>query len=198
MLQVFAIGIAVLGISACTPNRAQDAQETAANQNESALTDDQNEATLTSNRPAKDAEFLVFAAESNLQEISLGKLAQEKGTIIHVKELGAAMQAHHETAMDDLTALAQTKMITIPSTIAEGGIDAYDDLNEESGAEFDKAYADLMVEMHEDTIDRYEKAAEDSDDADIKAMASAALPTLRTHLEQSVACQEACEKAKSL
>ena len=153
---------------------------------------------MTSNRPEKDADFLVFAAESNLEEISLGKLAQEKGTISHVKELGAEMQAHHETAMTNLTALAQTKMVTIPSSIAEDGRDAYDDLNEESGAEFDKVYADLMVEKHEDAIERYEEAAEDSDDAAIKAMATAALPTLRSHLEQSLACQEACEEAKSL
>jgi len=189
LLQAMVIATALAGVSACTTNNAQDSKEVA---------EDKNEAKFASNKLEKDAEFLVYAAESNLQEINLGKLAQEKGTISHVKELGKTLQTHHEKAMVDLIALAKIKMISLPMVITEDGRAAFDKLNKESGSDFDMAYADLMVEKHEDAIDRFEKASADSDDADIRAMATSSLPTLRGHLEQSLSCQEACQKAKSL
>jgi len=189
LLQAAIIAAGFAGVTACTPNKAEDSKEVA---------EDKNEAKFASNKLEKDAEFLVYAAESNLEEINLGKLAQEKGTISHVKELGKTMEIHHQKAMVDLTALAKTKTISLPMGITEDGRDAFDKLNKQTGSDFDKAYADLMVERHEDAIDRFEEASKDSDDADIKAMATASLPTLRGHLEASRACQDACEKAKSL
>lgn len=189
LLQAAIVATAFAGVSACTPNKAQDSTEVA---------QESNEAKFTSNKVEEDSEFLVYAAESNLEEINLGKLAQEKGTISHVKELGKTMETHHQKAMVDLTALAQTKTMTLPMAISEDGRDAFDKLNKQTGNDFDMAYADLMVEKHEDAIERFEDASKDSEDADIRAMATASLPTLRAHLEASRACQEACEKAKSL
>jgi len=145
---------------------------------------------------ARDAEFLSRAAEINLEEISLGQLAQKKSMMADVKNLGKMMQEAHTKSMKDLTVLAKTKMITIPKEETYNSQNAYRDLNSKSEAEFDKAYCDAMVTGHKHAITMFEKASKESDDADIKKWAEETLPVLRMHLEHSVSCQEKCEKVK--
>ncbi len=141
-----------------------------------------------------DAAFMMKAAEINMEEIKLGKLAQQKGTMAHVKELGKMMATEHTQAMEGLTALAKTKMTTIPATESEKAKNDYKMLSEESGKDFDKAYSDMMVKGHKEAIELFEKTAMDTKDAEIKSMATAMIPKLKTHLEHSEMCQKECKK----
>ncbi len=52
-----------------------------------------------------------------------------------------------------------------------------------SGAEFDRAYVDDMVEDHEADVQEFEKQSTGNPDADAKAFAAKTLPTLKKHLE---------------
>ena len=52
-----------------------------------------------------------------------------------------------------------------------------------SGAEFDKAYVDDMLEDHEKDVAEFEKQSTSNPDADVKAFAAKMLPTLKKHLE---------------
>lgn len=157
-----------------------------------------NEAKFDNKAQEKDAEFVVKAAEVNLEEIILGKLVQQKGGSSHVVALGKMMQEQHQKSMDELTALAKTKMITIPTTSTENINEAYTKLNKKtSGSEFDKAYADMMVDGHEETIRLFEMAATDCQDTDIKSWAASKLPELRVHLDHAIQCKKDCEKAYS-
>ena len=153
------------------------------------VAEERNEAKFENNKQEKDAQFLVNAAEINLEEIQLGQLAQQKGGTAEVKELGKMMEDAHTKSLNELKALAKSKMITIPTSPTNNAQDAYKDLNEKSGNDFDKAYADLMVSEHKDAIEAFEDASEDSNDNDIKNWARASLPGLRTHLEHSIDCQ---------
>lgn len=158
------------------------------------VAEEQNEAKFDNNKQEKDAQFLVNAAEINLEEIQLGQLAQQKGGTMHVKELGKMMEDAHTKSLNDLRALATSKMITIPTSPTENAQEAYKKLNEKSGNDFDKAYADMMVSEHKDAIAAFEKASTDGNDSDIKNWATVSLPNLRTHLDQSIDCQEKCDK----
>jgi len=150
---------------------------------------DRNEERFDDNRQ-KDAQFLVNAAEINLTQIQLGRLAQQKGVTTHVKELGKMMEDAHTQSQRDLTALAKSKMIAIPNSPTYDARDAYNKLNEKSGNDFEKAYADKMVDKHEEAIKAFEDASTDSYDADIKNWAIATLPVLRTNLNHSVECKK--------
>lgn len=141
-----------------------------------------------------DAAFMMKAAEINMEEIKLGKLAQEKGTMVHVKELGRMMTTEHTQAMDDLTAMAKTKMTTIITNESQKAIDDYKMLSGKSGKDFDKAYSDMMVNGHKEAIDLFEKTAMDTKDTDIKSMVTAMIPKLKTHLEHAEMCQKECKK----
>ena len=143
----------------------------------------------------KDAQFAVEAADINLAEMSLGQLASTNAISDDTRELGSMMNKDHKKAYDDLAALASKKTITIPSTMSEASQKDYDKLSQKKGADFDKAYCDMMVDGHKDAISKFEKASKDAVDPDIQAWATNMLPSLRTHLDHAMTCQE---KSKNL
>lgn len=185
LLQVTFVAAALVMASCSNNQKPKDTKDVA---------EEHNDAKFNDNKQEKDAQFLVNAAEINLEEIQLGQLAQQNGTTTHVKELGKMMETAHTKSQNDLTALAKTKMITIPTSPTDNAQDAFKKLNEKSGIDFDKAYADLMVSKHKDAIATFEKASTDENDTDIKNWATASLTDLRKHLDQSIDCQEKCNK----
>lgn len=170
--------IMILLIASCDNNRKQDDTKVAA--------EDRNEAQFDNKDQERDAQFLVDVAEYNQKQIRLGQLAQQKGSSAHIKELGKMMEETHTKSQSDLTALARSKNITIPTSQTNDSRDLYEDLNEKSGNDFDKAYADKMVSMHEDAISDFENAAKDRNDREINNWANSTLPNLRRHLNRSI------------
>ena len=51
-----------------------------------------------------------------------------------------------------------------------------------SGADFDRAYAKMMLKDHEKDVSEFEKQSTKGTDPDVKAFASKTLPTLQEHL----------------
>lgn len=153
-----------------------------------------NNNTANNNNADSDATFFMKAAEINMEEIKLGKLAQQKGTMSHVKALGKMLVTDHTQAMAGLNTLAKTKMINLPTTEGEKIMDAYKMLSEKKGKDFDKAYSDMMVNGHKEAISLFEKTNSDTKDADVKKMTATMIPKLKTHLEQAEICQKECEK----
>ncbi|GAA0878378.1 hypothetical protein GCM10009119_13460 [Algoriphagus jejuensis] len=156
------------------------------------LTADENEIVVLDNDGP--TVFLMKVAEIQLEEVSLGKLAQQKGTSSHVKELGKMMEQDHSKSLLEVKALAQAKAVSIPSTVTDDSKDAYEKLNGKTGNDFDKDYSAMMVRHHEDAIDLFEKASSESEDAEVRAWATQKLPGLKTHLDHAKACKEECDK----
>jgi len=178
--------------SSCSENKTTDSMEVAEEENVSRLTNDDETIVVIDND--NGVKFLMAAAEVQLEEINIGKLAQQKGTTPHVKELGKMMEVDHTKTLAELNTLAQSKSVAIPATATEDSMETQKDLMEKEGNDFGKAYSDMMVEHHEDAIELFEKAATDSEDAEIKAWAAEKLPTMRTHLEHAKACKAECDK----
>lgn len=130
-----------------------------------------------------DAEFAVAAANGGMAEVELSKLAETKATNAKVKEFAAMMTKDHGGANAELMALAKTKNITLPTTVGEDKQKTMGDLQTKTGADFDKAYVDVMVKDHKSTVDLFEKASTDAKDADIKSFAIKTLPVLKNHLQ---------------
>lgn len=149
-----------------------------------------NEARFDNNKQQRDAQFLVNAAEMNLEQIHLGQQAQQRGNAQHIKELGKMLEDAHTRSLNELRTLSQSKSMTIPSSPTNDSRDTYSDLNDKSGNDYDKAYANLMVNKHRDAISTYESAAEDRNDAEIKNWARSSLPIMRRHLDRSIESQK--------
>ena len=189
ILQLALITVIAFSISSCSnQSKTEDSKEVA---------EDKNDAKMDGMTNEDDANFLVNVAEINQEEISLGKLAQSKGSMTDVKELGKMMETAHTKAYTDLTALAMQKSISLPEAKTEDVNEAYKKMSEKkSGKDFDKEYCDMMIDGHKKAIEKFEKASTDSADPDIKIMANNMLPELRKHLEMAEMCQKKCEAMK--
>lgn len=129
-----------------------------------------------------DEAFLKKAAEGGLAEVKFGELAQSSGTSSTVKRFGERMVNDHSKMNQEVQSLAAQKNISLPTSVSIKDEASYKLLQARSGNSFDKAYIQDMVKDHRADIAEFQKEADNGTDADIKALASKALPTLREHL----------------
>lgn len=131
---------------------------------------------------AADRDFVLEAGSGGMMEVQLGKLAAANASSAKVKEFGKMMVTDHTKANTELKAVAATKNITIPDALMDKHQKSVDELKSKKGAEFDKAYVDMMVDDHKDDISKFEDESSKGNDADVKAFATKTLPVLKTHL----------------
>jgi putative membrane protein len=143
-----------------------------------------------------DQAFVRKAMAGSVAEIQLAQLAQQKATAAGVKSLAQRIQQDHQKASQDLQALAQQQNVGTsgadPDTM-EDGHEAMQKLQTLSGAEFDRAYVDLMVEEHDDDIEAFEEAARDTTGA-VQQFAQKTLPVLKEHRQLAEAQQKAVKR----
>jgi putative membrane protein len=172
---------AMLTFSACSNNKTEDSKEVA---------EEQNEAKLDDTKLEDDSEFAIEAADGGMMEVQLGELAKTNAASADVKKFGATMVEEHGKANDELKALATQKNITLPMSLSDEKQKKMDELSKKKGAEFDKDYISFMVDDHKDDISKFEEAASDAKDAEVKAWAAGKVPALKHHLEMAQTLNE--------
>ncbi|QOG01407.1 DUF4142 domain-containing protein [Flavobacterium sp. MDT1-60] len=184
---ILGAGLIIIFLNSCkNETKQEDSKEVA---------EDANEAKFDSiDSKEDDSEFLVDQAEVNLAEIEIGKLAQTKGTNPEVKKFGKMLVDDHTKAASEVSALAQAKNFTLPTSLTEDGQEEYKKLNEKSGLDFDKKFADMMIDGHEKAIDKLKKASEDAKDADVRTWASNNIAGLTAHLEHAKLLKQNLDK----
>jgi putative membrane protein len=185
-IQTGVVAAIVFGISSC--NKMAKTEDT------KVVAEESNEMKFGNGEKERDAEFLVKAAEVNLEEIELGKLAQENSENANVQELGKMMEEAHKKCLKGLTALAEKKMITIPLSCTDEVKAEHKKLSQLKNADFDKEFCGMMVKGHEKTIAAFEKETKESKDKEITLWAENTLPDLKKHLELVIVCQKKVEK----
>ncbi len=131
-----------------------------------------------------DERFLRKAGESGMLEMQASELAQQKSQHPEIKRYAELMIKDHSAADKELKALAKSKGFQLPVELERGKKRLMEDLRQLDGPSFDEEYADeIAVDAHEDAVELFEDAADDADDADIKAFAAKTLPVLQKHLD---------------
>jgi putative membrane protein len=125
------------------------------------------------------------AAKGGMAEVELGKLAAEKASSDDVKKFGQRMADDHGKAGDELKSLAQSKNVTLPTTLDPKDQALKDKLSKLSGAQFDRAYMQAMVSDHKKDVNEFKVESQSGKDPDVKAWASKTLPTLEDHLKHA-------------
>ena len=176
---IFAIAAASLGFQACNEKK-KDGTDSVENAN------DANDLKEQKGTGAEDddGDFAVKAANGGILEMETARLAREKAQSSDVKAFAAMIMSDHQKANDELKSLAGRKNITLPARLGEDDQKHVDELAKLSGAAFDKKYVELMVDDHETDVKLFKEAADDSNDADLKAFAAKTLPTMQKHLER--------------
>lgn len=151
----------------------------------------------TATKPANpDSSFVKKAAMGGMAEVELGNLAQQKASSDQVKQFGARMVQDHGKANDELKQIAGSKGIDLPAALDGKHRKDMDRLGKLSGAQFDKAYMNHMVDDHKKDIADFKKEANSGKDADVKAFAAKTLPTLEEHLKLAQSTNDAVKKSK--
>lgn len=186
---ILGAGLLVIFLNSCkNETKQEDPKEVA---------EDTNEAKFDSIADKKDdSEYLVDIAEVNLAEIEIGKLAQQKSTNPEVKKFGKMLVDEHTKSAGEVSALAKSKNFTLPTSLTEEGQEEYKKLNEKSGLDFDKKFADMMIDGHEKAIEKLQKATKDAKDEDIKLWASNNIAPLTAHLEHAKLLKQDLDKKK--
>jgi len=162
--------------ASCSDKKQTDSKE---------IAEDQNEEKFDTTKLEADTEFAVDAADAGMLEVQAGQLALTKASSAKVKQFAQTMIDDHTKANEELKSLATSKNITLPTAISDKHQKKYDDLASKSGADFDKAYADMMVKDHKDVVDMFKKAADKCNDQEVKGWAAEKVPALEHHLSMA-------------
>ena len=77
-------------------------------------------------------------------------------TAAEVKKFGQMMIDDHTASADALKALGSELKIDVPGELDGKHIDQRNKLSKQSGADFDREYADAMIDAHKDLIEQLE------------------------------------------
>src|SRR5450432_1177236 len=118
---------------------AKDAKDSNAVKMDSSGTTEHTTPTVPASVSKDDAKFAVEAAGGGMEEVVLGRLAGQKASAQEVKDFGAMMVTDHSMGGDKLKAIAAGKNLTLPDSLTPDAQKAIADLQNKTGADFDKA-----------------------------------------------------------
>lgn len=144
-----------------------------------------------------DQKIVMDMAIANMAEVEAGKMAVGKTQNADVKAFAQKMIDDHTKALGDVTALAQSKGVTLPTELDAPHKAMAAKLDKLSGDAFDKAYMkDAGVSDHTKVHAKLKSFASKAKDADVKALASKMMPTVEEHLTMAKAMPAAKGKTK--
>jgi putative membrane protein len=143
----------------------------------------------------QDTTFMKAQQETNLAEISLGKVVMERAASADVRTLAGELVKGHEAVMQENMALSQRLGIEMPQAPNAKQQAMAEHVKSLSGAAFDKAYVDGQVEGHTTSVAAAEKEIATGAHPDVKAFATGYLPKAQNHLRMAQTLQTQLQAA---
>ena len=134
---------------------------------------------------AVDSTYMHDNAQTNLAEITIGKIAETRAQSADTKALAEKTMSDHEAALAKLKAVAKTVGYTLPDAPnASQQADAAK-LKSVSSDQFDLTYAQIQVAGHQLSIAGTNTELSDGSTAPVKTYASGYLPVAQMHLSMA-------------
>lgn len=124
-----------------------------------------------------DTEFYRQALISGVGEVALSEHAARTSSSAEVKRIAQMLVKDHGELNGSLRTTSGMGDVAPPDAEAK----AAQDIKAMNGAAFDAAYLQKMSDGHAKSIERYQSAASGAASAETRALATAALPKIRTH-----------------
>ena len=131
-----------------------------------------------------DQQFVNQVASGGVLEIELGRYAAEHATDPQVRAFGDHMASDHTKLSRELGSLAQRQGLGVPDQMTPEQRETFQKLTQLTGAAFDEAYMEEMVQKHESAIDAFRMQAGEQI-SDIDRWAAKTLSTLEGHLKRA-------------
>lgn len=137
----------------------------------------------TTAAPDHATKFLTEVIQTNNAEIKFGQAAQDMGSTQAVRDFGKMLVDDHTKANTQAAEIAKAMNVIVPTGIKPDDMAAYNKVTGTKGADFDRGFADAMVEGHQKAVDMFQQEADSGDAAQVTDFAKQTLPTLKKHLE---------------
>ena len=134
--------------------------------------------------PIQEIGFLQDAARTDQTEIALANIAEAKSQNTTVKEWARTQRINHQEDFAQLQPMAQAVGISLGTSPGWLNQREINRLQTASAADFDKEYSRVMLKEQVKCIKRFEKAASEIAQQDVKQYALNSLPALRSQLRQ--------------
>lgn len=135
---------------------------------------------------ASDRKMMVELAQANMAEIETGKIALEQTNNPEVKAFAQRMIDDHTKAAEDLTRLAKSKRVELPTEPDAKHQAMAKKLRGLSGEKFDKQYiSQAGIADHRQTIALLNRIAKNAKDPELRGQAEKLLPTVKDHLDMA-------------
>lgn len=137
----------------------------------------------------QDKTFLKGQQETNLAEVSLGKVAMERATSETVRKLASTLVSDHQQVLELNRALSAKLGLPIPEQPSAEQQATGEKIKSQSGAAFDAAYVAAQVEGHTKSISKAQQEISSGSHPEVKAFATDYLPKAQMHLQHAQAAQ---------
>jgi putative membrane protein len=128
---------------------------------------------------AAEQDFINYAVPANTKEIIWLKAGIKEG---HNKELrsDAKMMLKDHKQLDSTVSayLDSHKSFAVPTVDTANAVN----INDKKGADWDKAWADKMVDDHSGLLDKLQKSQSDVKDTALLAIITSVIPVVQSHL----------------
>jgi len=132
--------------------------------------------------PVSDQLFAQAAAIGGVSEVAVAQIGVQKATDPELKKFSQQMVADHTRMNSELTQLASSRQIPLPTAVDPKSQFCAQSLAGLSGEKFDRCYAKAQLIIHMDSVAMFEAEAERGQDPAVKALAAKSLPHIKHHL----------------
>ena len=133
----------------------------------------------------QDQAFVDEAARGGKMEVDLGRLAEQNASNPKVKQFGERMVKDHTSLNSDLSTVAKSVGLTVPTALSAEQQTEYAKLSKLSGTKFDEAYMDLMVKDHTGDLAAFQKEEGATQNPNLKRAVAKAIPIIQEHLSMA-------------
>lgn len=129
-----------------------------------------------------------FIQEEAIAAKAVAKIADEaaaRSESAKIRAFARVLVRDHEKFSAEFAKLARSRAVELGSGDLTKHEAHFEQLREEKGAAFDSGFLEMMVRMHKDMVENFEKTATDSPDAELKNWAAEKLAGLKSHLEKA-------------
>lgn len=141
-----------------------------------------------------DQDFFSRVALTDLKEIEVGKLAQQKRPNTPVSSFGKMLENDHTQSSTELKPLANKAGVVLPTEPDAKAKQDKEKLQSLEGQEFDMQFATMMVEGHNNAIALMKEIANNATDENFRSWASGKIPVLQSHLKHAQDLQNQVQK----
>jgi putative membrane protein len=129
-----------------------------------------------------DGKLIRDVITDNLLEVRLSQIAEQRATNPSVKQFAQRMVNDHSQLQSEWMAMASSNGMSVNPQLDNTDRAKVAQLSRLSGAEFDRAYMDLMIQNHQNAVSLLQNQGQYAQSAPVRARIANDLPLVQQHL----------------